>query len=447
MSRKTILQTGARQSEDAAESGGVHEKGTHNSGVQTLTMPAPKRLIWMLGPALVAGVAYLDPGNVASNMTAGARFGYLLVWVVVAANVMAWLIQYLSAKLGLVTGKSLPELLGQRMGRKTGRKTGRRLYWVQAELVAMATDIAEVIGGAVALWLLFDLPLLLGGIITGLVSIAVLGLQGSGRHRTFEYVIVSMMAIIAVGFTAGVVISPPDAGGVAAGLVPRFEGSESVLLAASILGATVMPHAIYAHSALTRDRFPERTAVLTTLRLIRATKWDVTIALAVAGTVNLAILLLAASSLQGVAGTDTLEGAHAAIAASLGGAVATLFAVGLLASGLASTSVGAYAGAEIMHGLLNIRMPMLLRRLITLIPALLILAAGIDPTWALVLSQVILSFGIPFALIPLVWLTSRRDLMGAHTNRWWTTALGTLVAVLLVGLNITLLVLTFSGAA
>ena len=443
MSRKTILQTGAPQSEDADEAEGRHEKATHNSGSQTLTMPAPKRLIWMLGPALVAGVAYLDPGNVASNMTAGARFGYLLVWVVVAANIMAWLIQYLSAKLGLVTGKSLPELLGQRMG----RNTGRRLYWLQAELVAMATDIAEVIGGAVALWLLFDLPLLLGGIITGLVSIAVLGLQGSGRHRTFEYVIVSMMAIIAVGFTAGVVISPPDAGGVAAGLIPRFEGSESVLLAASILGATVMPHAIYAHSALTRDRFPERTAVLTTLRLIRATKWDVTIALAVAGTVNLAILLLAASSLQGVAGTDTLEGAHAAIAASLGGAVATLFAVGLLASGLASTSVGAYAGAEIMHGLLNIQMPMLLRRLITLIPALLILAAGIDPTWALVLSQVILSFGIPFALIPLVWLTSRRDLMGVHTNRWWTTALGTLVAVLLVGLNITLLVLTFSGAA
>lgn len=403
----------------------------------------PKRMIWMLGPALVAGVAYLDPGNVASNMTAGARFGYLLVWVVVAANIMAWLIQYLSAKLGLVTGKSLPELLGERLG----RKTGRRLYWLQAELVAMATDVAEVIGGAVALWLLFDLPLLLGGVITGVISMAVLALQGSGRHRTFEYVIVSMMAIIAVGFTAGIVISPPDAGGVADGLIPRFEGSESVLLAASILGATVMPHAIYAHSALTRDRFPDRTAFLTTPRLIRATRWDVTIALAVAGTVNLAILLLAASSLQGVAGTDTLEGAHAAIAASLGGAVATLFAVGLLASGLASTSVGAYAGAEIMQGLLKIRMPMLLRRLITLIPALLILAAGVDPTWALILSQVILSFGIPFALIPLVWLTSRRTLMGVHTNRWWTTALGVVVAILLVGLNVTLLVLTFTGAA
>ncbi len=420
---------------------------------RTQTVPPPKNtpaprtgrsrsLPWLLGPALVAGVAYLDPGNVASNMTAGAKFGYLLVWVVVAGNVMAWLIQYLSAKLGLVTGRSLPELLGERIG----RRPARRLYWLQAELVAMATDVAEVIGGAVALWLLFDLPLFLGGLITGVISIVVLQLQNSGRHRSFEYVIVTLMLVITVGFTAGVFISPPDGGSVAAGLVPRFEGSESVLLAASILGATVMPHAIYAHSALTRDRFPGRTATLTTPRLIKATRWDVTIALAVAGSVNLAILLLAASSLQGVDGTDTLEGAHAAIGASLGGAVAMLFAVGLLASGLASTSVGAYAGAEIMHGLLKVRIPMLLRRLITLVPALAILALGVDPTWALILSQVILSFGIPFALIPLVWLTAQPDLMGIHRNRWWTTALGVLVSVLLVGLNVTLLVLTFTGA-
>ncbi|WP_146360433.1 Nramp family divalent metal transporter [Arthrobacter yangruifuii] len=410
----------------------------------TAARPAarPRNILWLLGPALVAGVAYLDPGNVASNMTAGAKFGYLLVWVVVTGNIMAWLIQYLSAKLGLVTGRSLPELLGERIG----RKPARRLYWLQAELVAMATDVAEVIGGAVALWLLFDLPLFVGGIITGGISMVVLQLQNSGRHRSFEYVIVTLMLVIAVGFTAGVFLTPPDGGAVIEGLVPRFEGSESVLLAASILGATVMPHAIYAHSALTRDRFPARTATLTTRRLITATKWDVTIALTVAGSVNLAILLLAAGSLQGVVGTDTLEGAHAAIAVSMGGAVATLFAVGLLASGLASTSVGAYAGAEIMQGLLKVRIPMLLRRLITLLPALAILAVGVDPTYALILSQVILSFGIPFALIPLVWLTAQSDLMGAHRNRWWTTGLGVLVSVLLVGLNVTLLVLTFSGA-
>ncbi|WP_396157080.1 Nramp family divalent metal transporter [Arthrobacter sp.] len=403
---------------------------------------AKTRLPWLLGPALVAGVAYLDPGNVASNMTAGARFGYLLVWVVVAGNTMAWLVQYLSAKLGLATGRSLPELVGLRVK----STTGRRLYWLQAELVAMATDVAEVIGGAVALWLLFDLPLLAGGVITGAVSMAVLALQGSGRHRGFEYVIVSMMAIIAIGFTAGVFIAPPDPGAVAEGLVPRFDGAESVLLAASILGATVMPHAIYAHSALTRDRFPERTQGMTTSTLIRATRWDVTIALVIAGTVNLAILLLAATSLQGVEGTDTLDGAHAAIEGSLGSGIAFLFALGLLASGLASTSVGAYAGAEIMQGLLKVRIPMLLRRLVTLVPALGILAIGIDPTWALVLSQVVLSFGIPFALVPLLWLTSRTDLMGEHRNRWWTTALGAVVAVLLITLNIALLVLTFSGA-
>ena len=420
----------------------TREPALLSPGGPPLPVTRRRNIIWLLGPALVAGVAYLDPGNVASNMTAGARFGYLLVWVVVSANVMAWLIQYLSAKLGLVTGRSLPELLGARIN----RRSARRLYWLQAELVAMATDVAEVIGGAVALWLLFDLPLLAGGVITGVISMIVLQLQNSGRHRSFEYVIVSLMAIIAIGFTAGVFLSPPDGGSLAAGLVPRFEGSESVLLAASILGATVMPHAIYAHSALTRDRFPGRTATLTTPRLIKATKWDVTIALAVAGSVNLAILLLAASALQGVPGTDSLEGAHAAIATALGGAVATLFAVGLLASGLASTSVGAYAGAEIMQGLLRVRIPMLLRRLITLIPALAILAAGVDPTWALVLSQVILSFGIPFALIPLVWLTSRRELMGEFRNRWWTNALGVVVSVLLVTLNVVLLVLTFTGA-
>ena len=421
----------------------LHKAAPSDTTPRPVRSAAKTRLPWLLGPALVAGVAYLDPGNVASNMTAGARFGYLLVWVVVAGNTMAWLVQYLSAKLGLATGRSLPELVGLRVK----SPTGRRLYWLQAELVAMATDVAEVIGGAVALWLLFDLPLLAGGIITGAVSMAVLTLQGSGRHRGFEYVIVSMMAIIVIGFTAGVFIAPPDPGAVAGGLVPKFDGAESVLLAASILGATVMPHAIYAHSALTRDRFPERTQQMTTSTLIRATRWDVTIALAVAGTVNLAILLLAATSLQGVDGTDTLDGAHAAIEGALGGGIAFLFALGLLASGLASTSVGAYAGAEIMQGLLKIRIPMLLRRLVTLLPALGILAVGIDPTWALVLSQVVLSFGIPFALVPLLWLTSSADLMGIHRNRWWTTTLGAVVALLLIALNITLLVLTFSGAA
>jgi manganese transport protein len=390
---------------------------------------------------MVAGVAYLDPGNVASNMSAGAAYGYLLVWVVVLGNTMAWLIQYLSAKLGIATGESLPGLLGQRFRSRPARYA----YWIQAELVAMATDVAEVLGGAIALHLLFDLPLLVGGVITGVVSMLLLLLHSRRGSRPFERVITGLVVIIAVGFCAGILFAPVDAGSVAAGLVPRFEDSGSVLLAASILGATVMPHAIYAHSALTRDRFGFVPEGRVRQLVLRATRLDVTVALAIAGTVNVVILLLAAATLQGVAGTDTLEGAHAAIGAALGPVVATMFAVGLLASGLASTSVGAYAGAEIMRGLLHVHIPLIVRRVITLVPALVILVVGVDPTLALVLSQVVLSFGIPFALVPLVALTRNRQLLGDSANRWWTTALAALAAVLLIALNTTLLVLVATG--
>ncbi|WP_100812853.1 MULTISPECIES: Nramp family divalent metal transporter [unclassified Microbacterium] len=422
------------------------------------------KVAWLIGPALVAGVAYLDPGNVASNMTAGAQYGYLLVWVVVIGNVMAWLIQYLSAKLGIVTGESLPEVLGRRLR----NRWARRAYWLQAELVAMATDVAEVIGGAVALNLLFGIPLIWGGVITGVVSIGLLLVQSKRGARPFENAVIALMVIIAVGFTAGVFVGPPDPAGIVGGLVPRFEDAGSVLLAASILGATIMPHAIYAHSALSRDRFapPRATGeggpvpALTrhagdelatlrgvgTARLLRATRWDVSIAMIIAGTVNLCILLLAAANLAGVPGTDSLEGAYAALRDGLGPLVATLFAVGLLASGLASTSVGAYAGAEIMSGLLRVRVPLLVRRLVTLIPALLILGAGFDPTFALVLSQVVLSFGIPFALIPLVVLTAQQRTLGEFRNRPITTIGGVIASVFLVTLNAVLLFLVFTGA-
>lgn len=414
--------------------------------------PTASRGLWLLGPALVAGVAYLDPGNVASNMTAGAQYGYLLVWIVLAGNIMAWLIQYLSAKLGVVTGQSLPEVLGNRLR----NSWGRRAYWLQAELVAMATDLAEIIGGAVALNLLFGIPLLAGGFITGAVSMVLLAVHSRRGPRPFEFVIVGLMAIITVGFVAGVFVAPPDPAGVLGGIVPRFEGTGSVLLAASILGATIMPHAIYAHSSLARDRFGAANAHQPTeaarsdasriRRLLTATRWDVSIAMLIAGTVNLCILLLAAANLAGVDGTDSLEGAHAALAEGLGPVVATLFAVGLLASGLASTSVGAYAGAEIMHGLLRVRLPLLARRLVTLIPALIILGLGVDPTLALVLSQVVLSFGIPFALVPLVVLTAQRRTLGTWANRRWTTAAGVLASILLIGLNGALLWLVLSGA-
>ncbi len=405
-----------------------------------------RALLGLLGPAFVAAIAYVDPGNVAANLTAGAKYGYLLVWVLVAANVMAVLVQYQSAKLGIVTGRSLPEILGERL-----RPAWRRAFWVQAEIVAAATDLAEVVGGAVALYLLFGLPLPLGAVIVGGISMALLAVQSRNRQRPFEFVIMFLLGIITVGFLAGLFISPPDPGGVAAGLVPRFAGPDTVLLAASMLGATVMPHAIYVHSALSRDRHrpnphlhvpPHAIA-----RLVRATRWDVIVALAVAGLVNIGMLLLAASTLGGADGTDTIEGAHAAITANLGPVVGVVFAVGLLASGLASTSVGCYAGGTIMEGLLKIRIPLMARRVLTLVPAVVLLAVGFDPTWALVLSQVVLSFGIPFVLVPLVVLTSSKSLMGRFADGMVLRVAAVASVVLVVALNLVLLWLTFTGAA
>lgn len=394
----------------------------------------------LLGPAFVAAIAYVDPGNVAANVSAGAQFGFLLVWVIVVANVMACLVQYLSAKLGLVSGQSLPEAVGTTMRRPT-----RLAYWLQAELVAMATDLAEVVGGAIALYLLFDLPLLTGGVITGAVSLLLLVLKDRRGQQMFERVITGLLLVIAIGFCTSLFVAAPPAGEAAAGLVPMFAGTESVLLAAAMLGATVMPHAVYLHSGLTRDRHGHPAPGPMRQMLLRVTRWDVGIAMVVAGAVNLSMLLVAATNLQGRDNTDSIEGAHAAVNDTLGPTVALLFAIGLLASGLASSSVGAYAGQMIMQGLLHVSIPMVARRLITLVPALVILAVGVDPSRALVLSQVVLSFGIPFALIPLVRLTSNRAVMGDDTNHRVTTALGWLVAALITVLNVVLIYLTIKG--
>lgn len=397
------------------------------------------RIAALLGPAFVAAVAYVDPGNVAANITAGAKYGFLLVWVLVVANAMAVFIQYQSAKLGLVTGQSLPEVLGERLNRPA-----RIAFWVQAEIVAAATDLAEVIGGAIALNLLFHLPLVWGAVITGVVSIGLLAFQAGGRQHVFERIIIGLLAVIAIGFLAGLVLDPPAPGEVAAGLVPRLTNAETVLLAASMLGATVMPHAIYLHSSLVKHRFgaadPTRLPTL-----LRASKFDVTWALVVAGLVNIGLLVLAGNSLFGESGTDTIEGAHAAVTASLGPAVGVIFGLGLLASGLASTSVGAYAGSEIMDGLLHVRVPLIARRVITLVPAIAIIAAGLEPTLALVWSQALLSIGIPFAIIPLFWATGNREVMGAFADRCGIKLLASVICVLIVVLNIALVVLTALG--
>jgi manganese transport protein len=394
----------------------------------------------LLGPAFVAAIAYVDPGNVAANVSAGAQFGFLLVWVIVVANAMACLVQYLSAKLGLVTGQSLPEAVGERM-----RRPSRLAYWLQAELVAMATDLAEVMGGAIALYLLFDLPLLVGGVITGIVSLVLLVVKDRRGQRMFERVITGLLLVIAIGFLTSLFVEPPPVDAAVAGLVPKFAGTESVLLAAAMLGATVMPHAVYLHSGLARDRHGHPEAGRQRRWLLKATRLDVGLAMLIAGAVNLSMVLVAATNLQGREGTDSIEGAHAAVRDTLGPTVALLFAIGLLASGLASSSVGAYAGAMIMQGLLHVSISMVLRRLVTLIPALLILAIGLDPSRALVLSQVVLSFGIPFALIPLVRLTSNRSLMGEDTNHRMTTALGWTVASLISLLNVVLIYLTVAA--
>ncbi len=395
---------------------------------------------YLLGPAFVAAIAYVDPGNVAANVSSGAQFGYLLLWVIVTANVLAGLVQYLSAKLGLVTGRSLPEAIGQNIGRPV-----RLAFWAQAEIVAMATDVAEVVGGALALRILFGLPLMIGGLITGLVSLLLLAVRDRRGQLLFERLITGLLLVIAVGFAASFFVATPPPEAVINGLVPRFRGTESVLLAAAILGATVMPHAIYLHSGLALDRHGHPEAGQRRRRLLRVTRVDVVLAMTVAGTVNAAMLLVAAINLQGRERTGSIDGAYAAIHHTLGPTIAVLFAIGLLASGLASASVGAYAGAMIMQGLLHRSIPMPVRRLITLCPAVAILALGFDPTRALVLSQVVLSFGIPFAVLPLVRLTSNRKLMGSDTNHPLTTVIGWGVALLISLLNVVLIYLTVTG--
>lgn len=389
----------------------------------------------LLGPAFVAAVAYVDPGNVATNTAAGASYGYLLLWVLVGATLMAGLVQYLSAKVGWLTGESLPALVGSRT-----RRSVRLTYWVQAELVAVATDIAEIVGGAVALQLLFGLPTVLGAVITAAVSTGLLLVQDRRGQRSFERVITGLLAIVTIGFLSGLVISPPDPAQAAAGLLPRLAGADSALLAVGMLGATVMPHAVYLHSALVRDRHgkADATCARPTLRAIRL---DVTLAMVVAGAVNIGMLLLAASTLFGIE-VNGLQAAQAAIGDQLGPVIATTFALGLLASGLASTSVGGYAGAVIMEGLLHRRIPLLWRRVLTAIPALILLAAGLDATRLLILSQVILSFGIPFALVPLVRIARDRSLMRLVPTLRATIACAWVVVGIVVALNCVLIALT-----
>jgi manganese transport protein len=396
----------------------------------------------MLGPAFVAAIAYVDPGNFATNVQGGAKYGYLLLWVVLAANLMAMLIQYLSAKLGIITDRDLPESFREHYPRALSWG-----MWVQAEIISMSTDIAEFLGAALGLNLLFNVPLLPAGFITGVIAFGLLELRRHG-FRPFELAITALLGIIFLGFLYETLKIGPSSSAAAHSFFPPQLGSTGALyLAVGIIGATVMPHAIYLHSALTKGRMPVRDDG-ERARVLRFERLDVFIALGLAGLINMAMLAVAAKLFHGsgLTGVDTIGGAHAAFSHLVGGTAALAFAVALLASGASSSSVGTYAGQVVMAGFINLRLSLYVRRIVTMIPALVVLAIGVSPTSALVLSQVVLSFGIPFALIPLVMLTSRRDVMGVHVNKPLTTWTAWVLAALITGLNVFLLAKTFGLA-
>lgn len=393
----------------------------------------------MFGPAFVAAVAYVDPGNFATNLEGGARFGFSLLWVVLVASLMAMLVQYLSAKLGVVTGENLCEVFRRHYG-----TPACWAMWVQAEAVSMATDVAEFVGAALGLNLIFHVPLLPAGLITAVVAFALLSLHSRGFRR-FEVAITALFGLILLGFLYDTISIGPRASAVVGGLVPHLGGAAYAYLAVAIVGATVMPHVVYLHSELTSERIPSRDDG-ERRRILRFTRLDVAVALGLAAVVNMAMLWNAAQLFhgRGLAG-DSMTAAHAGIAQAVGGGAALVFAAALLASGLSSSGVGTFAGQVVMAGFVGLRLPLHLRRLMTMVPALVVLGAGVSPTRALVLSQVVLSFGVPFALVPLVRLTGRADVMGAHANHRLTSWAAWAVSGAIAGLNVWLVAQALAG--
>ena len=399
------------------------------------------RLLPFLGPAFIACVAYVDPGNFATNIAAGSKFGFTLVWVIVASNLMAMLIQTLSAKLGIATGRNLPEVCREHFSHRTS--VG---LWLQAEFIAMATDLAEFLGAALGIQLLLGIPLFPAAVITGVITLLILGLQRYG-FRPFEAVITAFVFVIGICYLGELYFAHPPLGTVAKhAVVPEFAGNESVLLAVGIIGATVMPHVIYLHSALTQQRIVPRNDE-EAKSLFRYTRIDVLIAMVIAGLINISMLVVAATVFygSGLLNVDSLEGAHRTLEPILGGASSVLFALALTASGLSSATVGTLSGQVVMQGFIQRQIPLFVRRIVTMIPAFVVIALGLNPSRTLVLSQVVLSFGIPFALIPLVIFTSRRDLMGVLVNRRMTIVAAIFVAALISGLNVFLLAKTFGA--
>jgi manganese transport protein len=398
-------------------------------------------LLPFLGPAFIACVAYIDPGNFATNIQGGAKFGYQLLWVILASNLMAMLLQSLSAKLGIASGQNLAEHC-----RNYFPAWAVWAMWGIMELVAMATDLAEFLGAALGFYLLFGIPLLWAGALTAIATLLILALERYG-FRPLEAVITALVGVVAVCYLIETYLDHPLWQDVAYHfVVPQFSGTESVLIATGILGATVMPHVIFLHSALTQNRVvgqdPNQRKRLYRFELI-----DVGIAMGLAGLINAAMLIMASSTFfqHGLTDIGTIEEAHRTLEPLLGRAASWIFAISLLASGLSSSAVGTMAGQVIMQGFLHRQIPIWVRRIVTFIPALIVIAIGLDPTRTLVLSQVVLSFGLPFAIVPLVIFTSRRDIMGGLVNMRITTAVASVVAVLIISLNLFLLYQIFLG--
>lgn len=400
-----------------------------------------KQLLPFLGPGFIASVAYMDPGNFATNISGGAEYGFALLWVILAANLAAMFIQYLSAKLGVVTGRNLPEVIRDRHSRPA-----TYAFWVQGELVAMATDLAEFLGAALALHLLTGMPLIWGAVVAAVVSFGLLGLQRWG-FRPLEAAITAFVGVIAVCYVIQFFLAQPDSS-LLAGFVPGFKDPGMVYIAVGILGATVMPHVIYLHSALTQNRIPTESPQAKK-KMLLFTKIEVLLALGVAGLINMAMLAAAAGAFygKGVENAGDLTVAYQTLTPLLGPLAAAAFAVALLASGLSSSTVGTLSGQVIMQGFVRFSIPVWVRRTITMVPAFVVILLGADPTEALVLSQVVLSFGIPFALVPLLRFTADRTLMGEHANRAWVRVVGWAIAAVIIGLNLYLLAQTLFGAA
>ncbi len=413
---------------------GYFDSGTISAAEKVLareTVPWHKRFLPFLGPAFIAAVAYIDPGNFATNIQGGARLGYTLLWVLVVSNLMAMLVQILSAKLGIATGLNLAELCRNHF-------PGPLVWvmWVILEIVAIATDLAEFVGTAVGLFLLLHIPLFLAGVLTAVATFLVLGLQRYG-FRPLEAIITAMIGIVAVSYLVEIFLVKPEPSQILASLfIPSFGNREGVVLAAGILGATVMPHVIFLHSALTQRRIIVKD-IDKLKRLFRFEVIDVAIAMTIAGAVNAAMLIMSASTFyaHGLREIGTLEEAYRTVSPLLGPAAGNIFAIALIAAGLSSSAVGTMAGQVVMQGFIHFRIPLWLRRLITVLPSLGVLAAGLDPTNTLVLSQVVLSFGLPFAVVPLVIFTVNKKIMGPLVNRPLTSFLAAIATILILTLN------------